>query len=199
VITVEDYVPSPFDTREPSRVVARNKAQLQPVVDEAKATNTYLPNTVLHSTDSPKCQLIAYLAASGLNRREIAERVGMHYSQVNIILSQPEVKKQIRQIITENCGDEVEAFLKSEVVPSIEVLSEIAQDRNAPKSARVSAANSILDRACGKAVAKLEITRGPSAAEIDVETEELLKRNKELDLQLRAQGVGALKVQPHSS
>lgn len=50
----------------------------------------------------------------------------------------------------------VRALAQSHVADAIRTLAEIAGDANVPPTARVSAANSILDRAAGKPTATIE-------------------------------------------
>ena len=56
------------------------------------------------------------------------------------------------------CLREVEALARTHTTTAISVLAEIATDKTAPASARVSAADTLLDRGWGKAKQVVEIS-----------------------------------------
>lgn len=122
-----------------------------------------------------------YLHAAGASLRDIADQTGFSYAAVRTILSQPWARERLVQILKETGRDRVKHFLTHEVAPSLEILKEIRDDRNAKEAARIAAANSILDRALGKATVIIESTNTTrnvpvEAARIDAELASVRKQ-----------------------
>lgn len=146
---------------------------------------------IIAASDDPKYRLLEYMAASGKTRRDIATSVGMSYSWVCQIFKQQWFKTNVAKILQENGSDAIQSFLQVEAMPSLEVVSEIRDDPEAPAAARLSAANSILDRLLGKPKEKIEVTNKTNKA-VEAEADKLLEEAKELQSKLRAQGVSFL-------
>lgn len=101
-------------------------------------------------------RMMVYLSASGALTADIAAQTGYTACYVSNVLRQPWARERLVQILNETGRDMVKHFLTNEVRPSLEVLREIRDDSSAAKNARIIAANSILDRALGKPIAKVE-------------------------------------------
>lgn len=110
--------------------------------------------TALQS-EKPEHVLMCYMLAGGKTRKEIAEAVGYNYQTVCNVIRQPFFRQRYLRIAKEAGMEATEAFLKGETMSSLEVLVEV-RDTSEKGAERIAAANSILDRALGKAVVKVE-------------------------------------------
>ncbi len=137
----------------------------------------------VYLAEKPIHRMMVYLQAAGYTVREIAEQTGYSAASVNLVLQQPAAREASRQIIAENGGEAVTRFLNKQVGPSLLVLQEIRDDITAARRDRAAAANSLLDRALGKPLTKVEsdnTNRNVPAdmARIDAELETLRKKNE---------------------
>ena len=151
-----------------------------------------IPDTTIEH-ERPIHRMMIYLHASGATADDIAKQTGYSRASVYTILKQPWARSRLVQILNETGRDRVKHFLTQEVSPSLEVLREIRDDPRVPANARISSANSILDRALGKATIHVEsetkITNVPAeAARLDAEL-------KSVRQQLEAKGFAD--VQPN--
>jgi hypothetical protein len=114
------------------------------------------PSTAL-SHEKPIHVLMCYMMASGKSIKEIAEATQYSEGSVRGIAKQPWFRKRFLRVTSEAGKSEVESFLAGETMNSLEVLVQI-RDENIQSRPHVSAtaANSILDRALGKATQKVE-------------------------------------------
>lgn len=83
----------------------------------------------------------------------------------------PNIPKFDEDLSLEERAQKYEAFV-------IERFAELVNDIEAPASARVSAGNAILDRAAGKAVAKVEVEHKNSELELHLEKARELRKLK---------------------
>jgi hypothetical protein len=114
-----------------------------------------MPETTL-LTEKPVHRMMVYLSASGASADDIATQTGYTAASVRQVLKQPWARQRLVQILNETGRDRVAHFLKNQVAPSLETLQEIRDDTTKAAAARITAANSILDRALGKATIKIE-------------------------------------------
>jgi hypothetical protein len=114
-----------------------------------------LPNTV-RLTEKPHHRIMIWLAAQGMSPRKIAEKMDVPYNSVVQILRQPWARAKLTQYLREAGLDEVQAFLKNEVSPSLEVLRAVRDEPTSSSRDKIAAANAILDRALGKPTQKIE-------------------------------------------
>jgi hypothetical protein len=114
------------------------------------------PPGIQIATEKPHHRLMIYCHAKGMTAREIGEQMGFDPLYVNTVLRQPWARQQIVALLNEVGESVVSHFLKQEVSPSLEVLREIRDKREAKDAARIAAANSILDRCLGKPTVHLE-------------------------------------------
>ncbi len=106
--------------------------------------------------EKPIHRAMIFAHARGATARDIAQNTGFHYSTVCQILRQPWARLRLVQILNETGMDAVKHFLSTEVSPSLEVLREVRDNPLAKASEKISAANSILDRALGKPTVHVE-------------------------------------------
>lgn len=137
--------------------------------------------------EKPVHRMMIFASASGSSAEDIAAQTGYTSAAVRQVLRQPWARARLVQLLNESGRDRVVHFLKNEVSPSLETLQAIRDDRAVAASARITAANSILDRALGKATIHVEskstISNVPvEAARIDAELASVRK-------QLEAKGV----------
>lgn len=123
--------------------------------------------------EQPVHVLMCYMQASGKSLKEIAEATNYSEGAVRMITKQPWFRKRFLRITADAGRNSVESFLAGETMTSLEVLVEIRDDSGQKGPTRVAAANSILDRALGKAVQKVETEnhsyqhKAESGSEID--------------------------------
>jgi hypothetical protein len=131
--------------------------------------------------EKPIHRMMIYLHASGATIQDIATQCGYKPNVVGQILRQPWARARLVQILNENGRDHVKHFLTHEVSPSLEVLREIRDNPKTKDSSRIAAANSILDRALGKATVHVEskttVANVPAeAARLDAEIASVRKQ-----------------------
>ncbi len=113
-------------------------------------------STQVTLAEKPIHRAMIYAHARGATAREIAQNTGFSYVAVCQILRQPWARLRLVQILNETGMDAVKHFLSTEVSPSLEVLREVRDNPLAKASEKISAANSILDRALGKPTVHVE-------------------------------------------
>lgn len=158
----EVYLPTSVNPARGSHITASqagNEANRQ-IAEEYFSDPDRLHGDKLSSTstltEKPIHRAWIYLHAQGATPREIADRTGYSYSAVASVLRQPWARQRLVQVLKETGQDQVKHFLKNEISPSLEVLREVRDNAKAKSSERISAANSILDRALGKPTVHIE-------------------------------------------
>lgn len=106
--------------------------------------------------ETPSHRLMIWMHAQGASNKDIGAQLGYTPFYVGQVLRQPWARLRLTDILREAGIDKVKHFLANEVAPSLEVLRDIRDNGTNRASDRASAANSILDRALGKPVAKVE-------------------------------------------
>ena len=114
------------------------------------------PPGIQIATEKPHHRLMIYCHAKGMTAREIGEQMGYDPVYVSTVLRQPWARQQLVDLLKEVGESVVDHFLRQEVSPSLEVLREIRDKREAKDAARIAAANSILDRCLGKPTVRVE-------------------------------------------
>lgn len=114
-----------------------------------------MPSQILVK-EQPIHRMMIWMHAQGASRKDIARNTGYSEAQVRMVISQPWARARLVQILKETGLDPVKHFLTHEVAPSLEVFREVRDDKEAPPTARITAADKILDRALGKPLAKIE-------------------------------------------
>jgi hypothetical protein len=95
-------------------------------------------------------RIVAFLKAQGYSNKEIAERTGYTTASVSNIIQTPWAKQLIMEEINRSGRTAVDVLLQSTVVDNIEFLASTVNNDKAQTRDRISAANSLLDRALGK-------------------------------------------------
>ena len=121
--------------------------------------------------------LVAQLKARGLSHGEISSATGLAPATLVAIVTLPEFRKRLLALLTHDATADLTAYLTGEGINSVVTLAELRDDVNTPKNVRAMCANSLADRAFGKAVQTTEYrnTSKPLPA-TDAEQEAELKR-----------------------
>lgn len=154
-----------------------------------KIASTPLKVPPLSSRDSnvnfikerPQHRVIAELAAQGLKSVEIAATLGVSNGMVSQVIRQPQNKEFIADLIHENfaLNKQVIEVLDANVLDALNTLGSVMRDEDAPKNARIAAANAILDRKYGKATQKVQYSKEQDMDSLTVaEIAQALPRNK---------------------
>jgi len=132
---------------------------------------------------------MCFMQAQGKTVKEIATATNYSVEGVRNIQRQPWYKQRFLRTIAENGGDKVKAFLEGQALNSLETLVEIQNDAKTPASVRVASANSILDRALGKAIARVETTVKRDLGQMGEELSEVEKELERVQAELKANGI----------
>lgn len=108
--------------------------------------------------ETPTHRLIIYYRAAGMNQTKIAEQLGLSKVTVGNVLKQPWAKQRLVKELVDAGKDVLSELIRGEAVDCIHTLVEIRDNANSPASARLGAANQLLDRFLGKPVVKTENT-----------------------------------------
>ena len=101
--------------------------------------------------EHPVDRLMQKLRVDGLEISEIAKICEKPESTVRSVLSQPWAQMRMVRMIDKIRAEEVRKFVAEEVMPSLQVIKEIRDDKLAPPAVRKAAAESLVDRLLGKA------------------------------------------------
>jgi hypothetical protein len=141
---------------------------------------------------NPKQELFAFEYAHSLNATDAAIRAGYSeasaYSQGHDLLKKPEIQARITELLDERRAEQQRRFINA-ADRAIQTLEEVMADAAATPSARVAAANSLLDRG-GHAV----VNRSLVKAEVNINelsTEQRADRIAFLLDQARARRIGS--------
>ena len=157
---------------DPVKPVNRQKfenSKLRGSVEDQRDSQSFAgdkdPNLAI-LTEKPEHRVIMFLRAQGKSAQEVAKVTGFSYQWILQVCRQPWFKKRLIETIREAGQDEVELFVKGEILPSLMTLAEIRDDPESKDSTRVAACNSILDRGLGKSVQhiKTEQIKSPDQA-----------------------------------
>lgn len=140
--------------------------------------------------EKPWHRTLMYLIAAGRTRNEIAASMSISTSSIAQVTRQPWFITALKEVTDAAGKDLVKAFVEGEVIPSLELLRTVRDNPDARDTNRISAANSILDRALGKPMVHVEsktnLNIHTAAESVDEVERELAKLNEEL----KARGVG---------
>jgi hypothetical protein len=139
---------------------------------------------VLLKKEKPDHRIMVILKAQGKTSAEIAELLQVTPTTVNYVLRQPWARKLLLELIHASGEAGVDAFLQSELMPSLMRLVDVRDDPAAKKGEQLAAANSLIDRFLGKAVARVETSSAPAPstdpAALQVELERLRQEEARL-------------------
>lgn len=147
--------------------------------DDLQLHGDTLPSTTILK-ERPIHRLMIYLHASGASASDIAKQTGYTPTSIRTVLAQPWARQRLVQILNETGRDQVKHFLTHEVAPSLEVLRTVRDDPKSKNAEKISAVNSILDRALGKPTVHVEtestVTKPGDLDRIDAEIEAVRKQ-----------------------
>ena len=133
--------------------------------------NAKEPNLgILH--ESPKHRIVISLRAQGHSQRKIAKLIGFTEAWVSQILRQPWAKVQLLEELRKNGGDTMSTLLEAEAEDSLFKIVQV-RDTALDPAVQLRAAQDLLDRHLGKAIARIE---SKSEAHITVEDASALER-----------------------
>lgn len=154
-----------------------------------QVTMVYPPAATIRD-ERPEHTVMAWMRASGKSLQEIATATNYSYFQVREISRQPWFRLKVDRIITECGRDQVEAYLKGEVLESLQTLVEIRDDKTQKGATRVAAVRELLDRGLGKSIARIETKTIPSSpSDATDEVERLRQEVAENARRLAASGI----------
>lgn len=153
-----------------------------------------IPATPRRNGESPIHIMMCYMVASGKSKQDIAKCTGYTPCQIGQIMRQPWFRQRFLEIAKEAGMDQVEAFVKGETLNSLETLVAIRDDVNKNGATRVSAANSILDRALGKPTVHVESETKLSVSDAASSKEDLDRQIAAIhaELQTRGQSIASI-------
>ena len=127
---------------------------------------------------------MCYRHAMGMSVKKVAEEMEMSYSGVSKTLNSDICKFRVKEMQFQVFGKNHQKRFKSLIDSSIKTVQTIMEDNQNKPSTRLSAANTILDRALGKATQQIEI-RDSSIKDIYNKMDELLGiKNKTIEAEV---------------
>lgn len=107
-------------------------------------------------TEKPEHRLIIVLKSKGYSNAEIAQMTDFSKVQVASVLRQPWARMRLLDLIEKGGEDPLQALIKSSAIDNVETLIEVRDDPNAGATARINAANALLDRYLGRPLQKVQ-------------------------------------------
>lgn len=104
----------------------------------------------INSRETPAHRTMVNMAAAGYTNREIALFTGYAPATVSNAIKQPHARQYLINEAKKTVQEELKELLASQAIPSVQTLVSVRDDVLAAAPARVTAANSILDRFLGK-------------------------------------------------
>lgn len=185
----DDYVPHPEEDYLGKTMLKNSTSRVMAAAGFDAQAEVKPTGMVITRSDDPKYRLMEHMAACGKTRRDIADTLGMSYSWVCQVFKQRWFKDNVIAVLKDNGRDHVQAFLKAECMPSLEVVRDIRDNESEKGATRLAAANTILDRLLGKPTNKIEVDGSLNINTVDKEAEQLLAEAKSLDEKLKARGM----------
>ncbi len=144
-------------------------------------------STHLRKKEAPLHRLMVLMRAKGCTTREISNVCNCTAVNVAQILRQPWAKKHLLELITLRGNSGIDALLQGAVPESVQTLIEVRDDPDSPATAKITAADKILDRYFGKPTQRVESTVEaiPSTADVE-ELQGRLAKLREKEAQLRS-------------
>ena len=148
---------------------------------------------------------MAYMRASGLTRKDIYVQLGgrfdshnkpisgsgqYSYTHIGNIIAQPWFRKRVVELQHEAGFSGIEASIQAEVPNAVEVIVDVMNDTKASHTARLNAANAILDRGLGKPIQKVESTNKHAHLHVHEDVKEVENELLKINQELKQLGVG---------
>lgn len=99
---------------------------------------------------------IAHMAAGGASQKMIAEALGFTQSWVCTVMSQTELKEEIKRIQKDAWGDSIDKRFRASLHKSMDVMEGVIDDTGAKDRDRMQAAQWVLEKVTGKATQAIE-------------------------------------------
>ncbi|MDE2097281.1 MAG: hypothetical protein KGL39_08570 [Patescibacteria group bacterium] len=112
--------------------------------------------------ETPVHRSMVNMAAAGYTAAEIAKALGWSQGAVANVLRQPHSRQYLINEAKKTVQDDIKQLLQQEVVPSLQALVRTRDSEASRPSDVISASNSLLDRALGKATANVTIQKAPA-------------------------------------
>lgn len=135
--------------------------------------NDHDPDYLLYH-EKPVHRTMVRMAEEGFDTKAIAQFTGYSTSHVSNVLRQPFARAAMIEHAEKRFEDELKDLLQSEVIPSVETLTEIRDDKEAPKAVRAQSAQYLVDRWLGKPTQPIENKAATEPAKLT--TQELESR-----------------------
>lgn len=110
-------------------------------------------------------ELIAMMAANGVQARKICEELGFTDMRMSIILNTTRMKKRIEELRKQFYGETVQSRFNIMIPKAVKVIDDILDNPQERSHTKLKAANELLNRAIGKPKETVEI-RSTSAKDI---------------------------------
>lgn len=160
------------------------------------------PPPVIIQQERPEHRFLIFLYSQGMSTKDVYIQMGgewdsarnapvsgtgqYSYQHLHTIRRQAWFQTKLVEYM-EECGkDLIRAKLESELMPSIDTVIRIRDDKEAPKNVQLSAANSLIDRFLGKATVHIQAEDPSSVARYEKEAKELEAERRTLEAQINA-------------
>lgn len=133
--------------------------------------------------EKPWMRQLAFIMASCGGRtslKDAAKELGVAYATALDVAKQPFFQETVQVLMAEYGGKDIMDLFKGEAVASLLTMVELRDDAKAPASVRQRAAADIMDRACGKAVQRIESDAVVRSGDPVADVENLKRQNAAL-------------------
>jgi hypothetical protein len=110
--------------------------------------------------EKPEHRLVIFMKATGASNAFIAEHSGFSEDYIRIILSQGWARQRLLKELETSGRASIQQVMSGEADDCVHVLKSIRDDPKVPANVRAQVANSMLDRAFGKATQQMQIEKG---------------------------------------
>jgi hypothetical protein len=207
-----EYLPVPRKrgpgSADPNRTKADNEYQPdlhEAEFEEAEAAGGLLHNSsrppVILQRERPEHRFLVFLYAQGMSTKDIYIQLGGEWDPVNnapisgsgqysyqhlhTIRRQAWFQTQLIKYM-EECGkDVIRAKFEAELMPSIDKVIQIRDDKNAPQNLQLRAAESLIDRFLGKPVQQVQALPSASVDRYEKEASDLVRETESIEAELR--------------
>jgi len=101
-------------------------------------------------------ETLAYMAASGMNQKDIADQIGMTMGWVSVVLGNTEVKARVKQIQKEQWGGNIEQRFKKGLPKAMEVIEKVIAESGDDRL-KLDASKWLLEKVTGKASQQVNV------------------------------------------
>lgn len=167
-------------------------------VSEMQPNNIVDPDTLFGASQSyikykaekPEHRRMLWFRLEGYNVKETAQLTGYTPQTVSNVCKQPWFTSAFCALSAERGKDAINSFLEGEVLPALQRTVELATSAES-EAVRTANNQAILDRFCGKAVAKTEIKTAGSMDVVVYDAAKLQEEYRRNSETLKGRGIGA--------